>query len=788
MDKNPQDKIKINLSVKDLIDITIKTGSLNSGFTSASNYLEGISAHKYIQSKYPDNSKTEIPVSIKVEKENYEITIAGRIDGLLQKDNLYIIEEIKSTSTSVKKINKFQYPLHWAQAKCYSYIFLKENNLKKIEIQITYINRYNKKIKSFTEIFLYADLDIFFNDLLSELLYWENKKLTWIKQRNYSIKNLKFPFSEWRKEQRKLSVGCWNTIVSNKNLFVQAPTGTGKTIGTLFPAIKSIASSLADKIFYLTAKTTTQSIAENTISELRKKGLKIKSIIITAKDKICFEKEASCDAESCQYANDFYFRLNNALIDILNEDSWTKEIIEYYSKKYSICPFEFSLTLSLFADCIICDYNYLFDPFVFLKRFFLYFSGEKYIFLIDEAHNLVDRARNMFSAVLVKSDILKVNRDVKNTIEYKKIKTCLNKINSYLLALRKECVQEKVNYLIVEKPEEILFNLLQNFVDAFEIAVETEKCKSELLLEQYFEIKTFLKIYELYNEKFITYYQTFKNNIIIKLFCLDPSELLKNSIKKGACSIFFSATLSPISYFINILGGDENSLKLTLTSPFKKDNLKIVILNNISTKFKDRQNTIEKITETINDFVSIKKGNYFIFFPSYKYLNNVNNLLKEKNSNLEIVIQNQGMSEEERNIFLNKFSHKNKSTLVGMTIMGGFFGEGIDLIGDRLNGVVIVGVGLPKVCLEKEIIKNYFDKINSQGFKYSYIYPGMIKVMQAVGRIIRTETDTGAALLIDKRFTYHEYMKLFPQEWQPVINSRLKISWQKYLSGNNLFI
>lgn len=779
MKKNKKISIHISLSVKELVEQILQEGDLRTSYSPSGYLLEGTYLHQYLQHGYPENSFSEYYLTTEFIKKNCKITISGKADGVIKENDDYIIDEIKSVSLPLKYVKQDFNNLHWAQAKCYAYIFCKKNYLNSIYVQLTYINKNNKLTKKFIEKFSFNELKTFFDGIINKLIENEKAKYNWILYRNKSIKNLQFPFNNWRVEQRMLSISVFNTIKNNNILFVQAPTGTGKTMGTLFPSIKSLPEKFASKIFYLTAKTTTRKIAEETINMLRIKELKIKTLTITAKEKICFQLEVDCDPKSCLYAEDYYNKLDNAIKEMLNFDCWTRDKIENICKKHKICPFEFSLNLALFADIIICDYNYLFDPFVFLKRFFLDNTQQNdYIFLIDEAHNLVHRARDMYSITIKKNDILNIKKAVRKTGYFSSLKNILQKINNYLLSKKQFYNKNEIENTETEKPEDEFIELLNTFITQFEKISETHKCENKKIIEMYFEIKNFVKINQLYDKHFTTYYTITRTDILIKIFCIDPSLLLKNTLKKGLSSIFFSATLTPFDYYINILGGDNTSSKLMLNSPFNPENLKIYIHNGISTKYKDRPETYSSITNIIYNFIKMKKANYFIFFPSYVYMNKISEMLIEKDSELDIIIQKTDMSEQERELFLEKFSSENKRTLVGMTIMGGFFGEGIDLIGDRLYGVVIVGVGLPKICFEREILKKYYDNINSTGFQYSYIYPGMLKVLQAVGRIIRTETDKGSALLIDKRFTYNEYMKLFPNYWKLQICLSDSISYE----------
>lgn len=537
-------------------------------------------------------------------------------------------------------------------------------------------------------------------------------------------------------------------------------------MAVLFPSVKAMGEGLTSKIFYLTAKTVGASVAENACEMMKASGLKLKTITLTAKDKICFMPEATCNPEECPYAKGHFDRINTALGDIFHEDSYTRERIEEYAKKHTVCPFEFSLDLSLWSDCIICDYNYVFDPRAYLKRFFAEGGQGDYILLIDEAHNLVDRAREMFSADINKKSILSLKKNMKDIS--KPIYKSLSNINNYFIQLRKNCEANGNNlYTDKEKPKEI-YSLLYKFTELTEEYLIKNKSAAgnDELMEAYFNALAFLKTADNYNEKYITYIEKAEDDIKLKLFCLDPSELIAEALKRGKSAVFFSATLNPMDYFFDILGGDETSLKISLTSPFPSSNLEVMINNRICTKYKIRENTYNDVANSIHTFINGKKGNYLVYFPSYKYLNEVCEIFRNLDNEADIICQTSNMKEEDKEEFLSRFNEENTVPLVGFAVMGGVFGEGIDLTGDRLTGAVIVGVGLPQICFERDIIKDYFNEKNGAGFEYAYLYPGMNKVMQAAGRVIRTETDRGVVLLIDERFTGYAYKRLFPPEWR----------------------
>ncbi|KYH28722.1 ATP-dependent DNA helicase [Clostridium colicanis] len=765
-----EEKTIIKISVRNLVEFVLRSGDLVSTFTGSSRNVDAIKVHQKIQKSAPKEYKSEVALSYTIEDEGIILEVGGRADGIIEEEDRIIIDEIKTTTVPLEFVEEDYNELHWAQAKCYGFIYSKENNLENICIQLTYYQMDTKEIKRFMKTFDFKELEEFFYSLVDQYMDWAKMQQSWVEERNRSIVEMLFPFKSYREGQRRLAVAVYKTIVEEKKIFAQAPTGIGKTLASLFPSIKAMGEGHTSKIFYLTAKTITRTAAEKAVEKMRNKGLRIKSLTITAKDKICFKEEKNCDPEKCEYARGHFDRVNEAIKDIFKEDNLCREIVEEYSRKHRVCPFEFSLELANFSDCIICDYNYVFDPRVYLKRFFLEGTTD-FTFLIDEAHNLVDRAREMFSAELSKKEILKLKKDTLD--KAKEVSRILNKINSEMIKFRKLCEENGGNAYIDKEPPKDIISLLREFSFHaekwfLENKDSNENFKDELM-EFYFNVLNFIRTFDGYDDTYVTYAEKLGDEVKLKLFCLDPSLLLQEGMKRGRASILFSATLMPMDYFVDILGGDENSYKIRLNSPFRRENLCLMMDSSIATTYKMRKFTYDKIVEDIERIFESKRGNYLVFFPSYEYMNEVYTRYSLKNPHVKTLCQSSFMMEEEREEFLNSFSKDNKEGLIGFAVMGGIFSEGIDLTGDRLIGTIIVGVGLPQISLERNIIKDYFNHKNNKGFEYAYMYPGMNKVMQAAGRVIRTEEDKGVVLLIDERFSYPSYYKLFPREWRNLI-------------------
>ena len=758
----------INVSVRNLVEYVMQEGDISFVFFKQSRMTEGTKAHQKVQNSRGKDYKKEVTISSTIDRKGCILNIKGRIDGILEKDKITYIEEIKSTTQKLELLKNESNPKYWAQAKIYAYLYCKQNKIKSVGVQLTYFNIESQKTRFFSEIFELKHLETFCLEIIDKYLNWASTLGNWLITRRKSIGSLDFPFPQFRKGQENLIKVASETIKKQSKLFCQAPTGIGKTIATTYPAVKLMGEDFDSKIFYLTAKTTTRFIAEETLDIMRKTGLKLKSVTITAKAKICFKKDVICDPSYCEYAKGHFNRINDAIQDIYEEDAFTQQAIEKYAQKHKVCPFEFSLDLSNWSDCVICDYNYVFDPRVYLRRFFFEEKGD-FVFLVDEAHNLVDRAREMFSAVLTKKTILKLSRQTKE--QSPELSTVLKKMNQYMISFRKLCEQNG-NYFHVqaEMPNKEFLKTLRRFNRKAEDWLELNKPSdfNEDLLELYFDVRNFLRVSEDYNHQFITYFRKYGGEVVVKLFCIDPSKLLRNALNRGKSAVFFSATLTPLDYFSQLLGGDNMSTKMALPSPFPEENLCLMVADRISTRYRDRLFSYDEVAEIINHVVQGKIGNYLVFFPSYEYMEEVLLEYEKLETNEEIIVQETGMTEKAREQFLGRFSDFGEKTLVGFVVMGGIFGEGIDLIGEKLSGAVVVGVGLPKIGLERDLIKGHFDRVNQKGFFYAYTYPGMNKVLQAAGRVIRTENDRGVVILIGDRYSTNTYKKLIPASWNSI--------------------
>ena len=796
------EKRLVKISVRNLVEFILRSGDINvgsKGVRDTEAMQKGSKIHRKIQNAMGGDYRPEVSLALEtpMEREGIEfaLVVEGRADGIFTRDGRTVIDEIKGMYVDVLKLEE-PFLVHQAQAKCYGYIYALQNNLKEIEIQMTYCNLEEEDEKRFQEVFSFEALREWYEKLIDEYAKWAVWQLRWEDERNATIKAVDFPF-EYREGQKDLVTGVYKTILRKKKLYIEAPTGVGKTISTVFPAVKAMGEGLVEKIFYLTAKTITRTVAEEAFHILRDKGMQLKVVTLTAKEKICVLEKPDCNPVSCERAKGHYDRVNDAIYDMLvSEDEITRELIEEYALRYKVCPTEMALDVALWADAVIGDYNYAFDPKVALRRFFQSEKKHDYCFLVDEAHNLVERAREMYSATLVKDDFLAVKKLVK--VRSKKLDKKLSACNRKLLLLRKEWEEAKESG-IEYNPNSLVDQFMiavMNATTEFDIFLNeyTDFPERDKVMDLYFDIFHFMNMYELMNDKYKIYLnEDEEGRFFVKLQCMDPSDNLKVCLDKGRSAVFFSATFLPIQYYKEQLAGTEEDYAIYAPSPFDVSKRRIFVARDVSTKY-TRRNYVEyeKVVRYIYEFVMRKVGNYLVFFPSYQYMKIIFDLIEglewqNKFQDCEFIVQSNHMTEGEREDFLNSFEENPKKARIGFCVMGGIFSEGIDLKNDRLIGTVIVGTGLPMVCDDRELFRAYYEEREGKGFEYAYLYNGMNKVLQSAGRVIRTTDDIGVILLLDERFMQNQYTTLFPKEWYPyeIVNlsslkERLDDFWNQF--------
>lgn len=779
----------IRISVRNLVEFILREGDIDNrtgGGQDPENMQMGSRIHRKIQRQMGSDYQAEVPLKTEIVCDEFTLKIEGRADGLIHTKEQVMVDEIKGV---LRELDRVQEPagIHLAQAKCYASMVAEQEGVDEIGVQMTYCQMETEEVKRFQYSYQSNELKVWFDEVIRQYKKWAKFQIEWRKARNASVKGIEFPFP-YRKGQRDLAVSVYRTILRKKKLFIQAPTGVGKTISTVFPAVKAVGEELGEKIFYLTAKTITRTVAEQAFETLREQNLKFKVITLTAKEKICFCEETSCNPDDCPYAKGHFDRVNDAVYELLmQEDVMSREVLEAQARKHKVCPFEMALDVSTWVDGVICDYNYVFDPDARLRRFFAEGGAGGYLFLIDEAHNLVERGRQMYSAELCKEDFLAVKKLVKG--EAPRFAKRLEACNKILLAMKKECE----NYKVLDNISHFgiqLMNVLSETDRYLEECVDKEV--RETVLDFYFQVRSFLNIYDGLDENYVVYTEYQENGrFVLKLFCVNPAANLQKCLDKGNSAVFFSATLLPIQYYKRLLSTEKDNYAVYIDSSF--DTKKRLLMNgvDVSTRYAMRSREMyQRYATYIFRVVKAKMGNYLIFFPSYRFMEDVyqefTQLLASDEEEMELVIQQKHMDEEERENFLRAFEMGREKSLIGFGVLGGIFSEGIDLTNEKLIGTLIIGTGLPQVCNEREILKSYFDQKGLYGFDYAYRYPGMNKVLQAAGRVIRTEDDRGVILLLDERFQREKGKEIFPKEWADcercrldIVEEKIRLFWEK---------
>lgn len=774
---------KIKLAVRTFVEFALQSGDLRFVFTGPNRAWQGTMAHQRIQKARPSNYSAEIVISEKMDFQEYEMELSGRIDGIYNEDPVRL-DEIKSTTIDLQYYDYQSVPVHWAQAEVYGYFYAKQNSLSSVIIQLTYTHLDTKEIKEIQHHYTYEELKNRFEQLLRIWHEWLVYLYQYKQQRDETIQKLEFPFKKYRLGQRNAAVAVYQAIQKSKKLFLQAPTGIGKTLSVLFPSLKALQKELIEKIFYITAKTQNQEIVNTTFLMLQERGLFCKILFLTSKEQLCMQEEIICDPELCPYAKGFFDKLKGALHDILTNSVIDKKTILEYSIKHMLCPHEFSLEIAQWVDLVVGDYNYVFDPKVYLKRFFEE-NNNQYSLLVDEAHNLPDRARTMFSAELVLHSFkeLLLSIEEKKTIYVRSIR----KVNKLWNGYTRDYKKTKPTTLD-EIPIEII-QALRDFLKHAEVRLvnlpnNTEK---KLLLELYFQTNFFIRTYEAKTSAYQILLRDQDKKEQFYLFCIDPRELLREAMNRVSSVVFFSATLIPIIYYKELLAFEEGDKLVELSTPFPKENLAIIKAPFINTRYQVRDLTKDTIAELIQDTILQKKGNYLVYLPSYTYLSKIKEVLVIPEV-YDLIIQKSDMNQQEKQEFLDHFRRESKERgVLALSVLGGVFSEGIDLVGEDLIGVIIIGVGLPQISFEQDLIRTYYREKFNRGYEFAYIYPGMNKVIQAAGRVIRTASDTGIIILADDRYTAEVYSDLFPENWEHAVTAiqsdrlltQLKKFWQR---------
>ncbi|MBR2523252.1 MAG: ATP-dependent DNA helicase [Clostridiales bacterium] len=785
----------VSVSVTALARYTSRSGDLVSSGFGAMSGIEGTRLHTRIFSdlrkEYGDSIDTEVYVDYIYDTDMFELDVSGRMDCLINRSgDIPHIIEIKSFNSTKDKYELIEQAWHMAQLKLYGAMYLLSNSdIYDVRLTLRYISVTTLQPYEKTFEMSYEDAVKFFNDKCDQYLDFAGQLLDYSTALYESAGTFKFPYPELRSGQSMFMKQVLMSLTSKEALFVEAPTGTGKTISTLYPAIKGLLKHRYYKIFYLTAKTATREVAHKALNDMRRKGLIIRSCLLEPKESMC-PLMTKCDKKYCPLCKDYYGKINKALNDLFVYDDITSEIVKKVAEKYMICPHELMLEVMNYCTVVIGDYNHAFSPLVTLID---EDNMNTSVVLVDEAHNLNDRAREMYSSELRESKLDDMISQFKG--KNSRIEAHLARIKDYFKIISQCFLSHQSSFKILESVDENkimstndwegmrevprnLYPLLWHTLSSLQPVLDDlpQGDLRDSAIEFFFDIRFFVTCLEqYYDQSYITCTGRDCGDIFIKLNCLDASAKLDKIIKDHLGVVFFSATLSPYEYYRNILVGQdaEYTRSLVLPSPFPPENLDIMIDTSISTSFRNRKMTSSDLVARISEELSDRTGNYMVFFPSFEYLDMIKPLLEQEftkytaNDGKErtIICQKPGMTTREKEDFLKAFDMPGAGLLAGFAVLGGHFGEGVDLVGDRLSGIICVGVGIPKLTPEREILASYYSDKFGDGYAFAYRFPGWEKVLQAVGRVIRTEEDTGFALLIDERLSKPEYIMLFPEHW-----------------------
>ncbi len=774
MPPKPETLPAVTLPVRQLAEFLLRGGSIDDRFGGFDRANEGARLHRLLQKQakreYADY-QAEVALRETLVCAGVEYTVEGRADGIFTAaDGVTVIDEIKTTTLPPEHITADHAPEHWGQGQLYAAIYAEQQGLAAVRVQLCYYQTDEEQLYTFTRDCTAADLRAFLTGLLTEYAPWAKRAAAERAARSASLAALTFPFDAYRPGQRAMAAKVYETCMQGGQLLCQAPTGIGKTMSVLFPALKALGAGVAGPVFYLTARGTTRAAAEDALALLRGSApdLRLRSLSLTAKEKICPCAGSECSPDGCPYANGYYDRLRPALWAALDTPALTAAALRAVAEQYTVCPFELGLELSLWSDVIIGDYNYLFDPVVRLQRFFE--RRGDYLFLVDEAHNLPERARDMHSASLRKGDFAAAKKCLGKGKS--RLHRALGRVNDCFLEWRHRCAEGAGDdrfgrVLFRPQRDEVFDTALQRLCEPLQQWLEEHRVPDEahaILLQLYFDVREWLRVADGFDEHYTLQAAVYGREVCLTQLCLDPSAFLAADFARGRAAVLYSATLGPAGYYKDICGVPQ-AAAVALRSPFPPQNLGLFCACDVSTRYKDRAQSADRVAGYLAALASARPGNYLAFFPSYRYLEDIWQRFTALYPDLPTLKQESGLDEAGRAAFLAHFAPQPQGTLLGFAVLGGVFGEGVDLAGERLIGVAVVGPGLPQVNARQEQLRTYFEATRGAGFDYAYRYPGMNKVLQAAGRLIRTPQDRGAVLLLDDRFSAPAYRALMPPHW-----------------------
>jgi Rad3-related DNA helicase len=747
--------VSYRVAVRALCEFTAKCGDLDLRFTPSPTAQEGMAGHATVVARRGEHYEAEVPLA----GEFASLQVRGRADGFDPQGNL--LEEIKTHRGDISRIPENHRQLHWAQARVYGWLLCQSRDLERIDLAVVYFNVLTQKESVFRETRTAAELQEFFETLCMRFITWAEQEQAHRLVRDAALAELRFPHAEFRLGQRQLAESVYRAARDGHCLMAQATTGIGKTLGTLFPQLKAFPEKNLDRLFFLTAKTPGRQLALHALDILRGESLPLRVLEHVARDKACEHPDKACHGESCPLARGFYDRLPAARQAAVERVWLNQAAIREIALQHEVCPYYLSQELTRWADVVVCDYNYYFDLSALLYSLTL-INEWRVTLLVDEAHNLIERARRMYSAELDQARFEAMRSNAP-----KGLNTVLTRISRHWKQLHKEQSKEYQTYA---QPPDLLLLSLQKAVSALTDHLTDQPTGNDgELLQFYLDAMAFCRLAEAFGPHSLFDISRKedlrgRSHSVLCLRNIVPAPFLAPRFEDSHSTTLFSATLSPARYYADLLGLPEATPWVDVESPFQARQLQVQAVSNLSTRYQHRERSLAPIVALMARQFTERPGNYLAFFSSYAYLQQVLELFDREHPKLERWVQARQMDETERQQFLERFEPGGRG--IGFAVLGGVFGEGIDLPGDRLIGAFIATLGLPQINPINEQIKLRMAEMFGSGYDYTYLYPGLQKVVQAAGRVIRTPQDSGVVHLMDDRFTLPEVRALLPGWWQ----------------------
>ncbi len=748
------------VSVRQLCEFAAKVGDLDLRFTPSPSAQEGIVGHNIVAARRTGHYESEVPV----QGQYQTLIVRGRADGF--DPSKPQVDEVKTHRGALNRMPANHRALHWAQVKVYGWLFCQQYGFESIKLALVYFEIGEQTETIIVEEHQAADLKLFFQVLCERFVGWGNLSRLHRQARDAALSQLKFPHTDFRLGQRQLAQAVYRAATAGRVLLAQAPTGIGKTIGTIFPLLKAIPDQRIDKIFFLTAKTSGRQLALDALQTLQAAlpEHSLRAVELIARDKACEHPDKACHGESCPLAAGFYDRLAGARQAASLVRALDKQHLREVALAHQICPYYLGQEMVRWSDVVIGDYNYYFDTSAMLYAMTV-LSQWRVGLLVDEAHNLLDRTRAMYSAELDFERFRQIRQ-----VAPKSLKSAFDRVHRAWNALRKNQTKPYQAYdelpFAFSNELSILVTKLSQYLADFEVpggALSTAQGPS--LQALLFELTSFQKIAQLFDERFL-FDQTIGQGYfsVLSIRNIVPAPCIKERFVSAQSVVLFSGTLNPLPVQQDLLGVPDTAQWIDVQSPFSAAQLSVNICKNISTRYQDRLASVNTIVDLIIEQYKTKPGNYLAFFSSYQYLTLVQQALIKKASDIPVWTQARSMDENAREQFLAQF--KSDGQGVAFAVLGGAFAEGIDLPGSRLIGAFVATLGLPQVNEINEQIKDRIEKLlPRKGYDYTYLYPGLQKVVQAAGRVIRTTDDQGVLFLMDDRFAQGRIKALLPSWW-----------------------